>query len=290
MGLWTKSKAVAYHFRVLKRLEDMNNEIRELLRRQQDLQCNIAEQMHRLRGDLLAQRYLTRPATPENTSRPKQLTDCFDLETSKRALSGEVPNAFREWNRLLEINASSYDGLPSHSCSIDGNSMANEFAAFLQPYLRGQVLDIGCGPQPVPSYLANYPTNKIAGIDPISRREDHPFEFVSGVCEYLPWANEQFDVAVAATSLDHVLLLERSFSEIKRVLRPSGHFVTWVTFVEGAKPYDPRARNIKPIDQFHLFHFSKNFFLRSVEPYFNVAEAFHFDWPYESAFYALTPI
>ncbi len=98
--------------------------------------------------------------------------------------------------------------------------MAELFGCFLAPLLHGTVLDIGCGPQPVPSYLANYPTESIAGLDPLAA--PHPFVFHHGVAEFLPWDDASFDLVITATSLDHVLLLDRSIDEFRRVLKPGG--------------------------------------------------------------------
>ena len=92
--------------------------------------------------------------------------------------------------------------------------MAAEFRAFVKLYLRGAVLDVGCGPQPVPSYLDGYPLDRIAGIDPLPPTEGHPFTFVQTVAEFLPWDDKTFSVVVVATSLDHVLLPDRRWPSV----------------------------------------------------------------------------
>jgi hypothetical protein len=76
-----------------------------------------------------------------------------------------------------------------------------------------------------------------------------------------------------------------TFSEIRRVLRPGGYFVTWVGFVPGAPRYDPTSPAITAIDEFHLFHFDRTWFLDVVRKHFKVEEEFSLDA--QSHFYAL---
>ena len=196
----------------------------------------------------------------------------YSLDRCIARLRELAPAACREWERLLEVNATAYAGFPTDSCSVDGHKVADRFRGFLRPYLTGTVLDIGCGPQPVPSYLAGFPTTWIAGVDPLAA--EHPFSFVQGTAEFLPWADGTFDTVVAATSLDHVLLLDVTFREIRRALKPGGVFVTWVSFVPGALPYNPYRPDVEPLDAYHLFHFDRDWFGAAVAADFDVIEMF----------------
>jgi SAM-dependent methyltransferase len=195
-----------------------------------------------------------------------------------------APAACAEWERLLAVNATAYAGFPVDSCSVRGHPLAEKFRGFLRPYLTGAVLDIGCGPQPVPEYLAGHPTTRIAGLDPLPAL--HPFVFVQGTAEFVPWADRTFDTVVAATSLDHVLLLDRALREIRRVLRPDGTFVTWVSFQAGAATYDPYRPDVRPVDEFHLFHFDRLWFEAAVGVEFTPVEVFDL---LGSTFVALRP-
>ena len=85
--------------------------------------------------------------------------------------------------------------------------MAERFRQFVQPHLRGRVLDVGCGPQPVPLYLAGYPADRISGLDPLSREDQHPFDFAAGVAEFLPWEDCAVRYGHRRHVVDHVLLL-----------------------------------------------------------------------------------
>jgi len=86
----------------------------------------------------------------------------------------------------------------------------------LQLHILGKVLDVGCGPYAIPLYLQDYPTQLISSIDPLEPFETHPFEFVRGFAEFLPWNDSTFDVVIAATTLDHVIALDVALSEIRR--------------------------------------------------------------------------
>lgn len=213
------------------------------------------------------------------------------LEACLGALAKMAPAAFPVWHELLEVNARAYDGFPVDSCSVAGHRMAALFGAFLSPYLTGTVLDIGCGPQPVPAYLASCPRERIAAIDPLLPPVPHPFAFAQGVTEFLPWDDRSFETVVCGTSLDHVLLLDRSLAEIRRVMKPDGRFVVWVAFVPGAKRYAPLGdgreggERIEKVDPYHLFHFDRPWFEDELGELFACEERFHFAEPEISSFY-----
>jgi SAM-dependent methyltransferase len=200
-----------------------------------------------------------------------------------------APQAFALWRQLLEVNGETYMGFPIHSCSVGGHPMATLFRFFLAPYLRGRVLDIGCGPQPVPVYLEDHPVEALYGIDPLGEADEHPFHFAKGLAELLPWVDRQFNTVVAATTLDHVLLLDKVFEEVVRVLSDDGIFVVWVSFFPGAKPYDPYQKSVEKVDDYHLFHFDREWFMKVIEPFFTLFEEFTFDPPETSSFLALRP-
>jgi SAM-dependent methyltransferase len=198
--------------------------------------------------------------------------DRMDLDACFRQLERLAPYAFAAWKELLEVNSHAYEGFPLDSCSVAGHPMAQEFCCFLWPYLQGAVLDIGCGPQPTPCYLRDYPSDRIAGIDPLPPADGHPFVYVQTVAEFLPWNDKTFSAVVIATSLDHVLLLDRALAEIHRVLRDEGHLVVWLDHIPGAAKYDPYRPDVEKIDDFHLFHFDRPWFEEIMNQRFAIDE------------------
>jgi SAM-dependent methyltransferase len=266
----------------------------ELQHKQRELMHTIAQAEVRARAKdqelwlaVLNQRRHFAPL--ERIPRPVDTTRSHSMDESFARLSTLAPAAFREWRQLLDTNERTYRGLPTHSCSVESHETANHFASFVSPYLSGSILDIGCGPQAVPSYLQGANLEYVAGLDPLLPYEKHPFVFAQGVAEFLPWEDNTFDTVLAATSLDHVLLLDKTFAEVVRVLVPDGHFLTWVAFIGGSEPYDPYKDGVVPVDDYHLFHFDRDWFESAVSEYFIVDESFHLE-ALGSSFYAFRPI
>ncbi len=268
------------------RYDDIHHKHRELIKRLAELELRATERDQELRIALLEERR-QRPPAPRQ-ARSVAVTRDVRMDEAMCELSRLAPAAYKEWERLLHENERTYRGLPTHSCSVDSHEVARHFASFIAPLLGGTVLDIGCGPQATPSYLDGVAADRIAGIDPLLPYQDHPFAFAQGVAEFLPWEDGTFDLVLAATSLDHVLLLDRTFDEITRVLRPAGHFVAWVAFVEGAASYEPYSGNPTPVDDYHLFHFDRDWFEDVVSKYFDIDEKFHLN-SLGSSFYTMSP-
>jgi len=183
------------------------------------------------------------------------------LAEQMEALRRLAPLNFETYRRCLDTGTASYEGLPSESCSTERHPQAMLFRAFVRPYLTGHALDIGCGPQPVPSYLVDHPTSHIVGIDPISSQSDHPFRFVSGFGEFLPFLDNSFDIVISGTTLDHYYLLDRGLDEVARVLRPGGRFLAWIAEFAGAPAYDPYAGPAPSFDEEHMYHIDRAWFL-----------------------------
>jgi len=67
-----------------------------------------------------------------------------------------------------------------------------------------------------------------------------PITIVAGVAESLPFKDGQFDVVLADTVIEHVLDVERAFSEACRVLRAGGVF--WFYTASSLCPYQYEIR------------------------------------------------
>jgi SAM-dependent methyltransferase len=208
------------------------------------------------------------------------------IQEQREALRIAFPHLFPIWDELFENARHEYEGHPEASLSVPGNQASAAFGNFLSLYAHGSVLDVGCGIQESPIYLDGLVIDRLAGVDPLASQVKRKFEFVQGLAEFLPWENDEFDLVVAATSLDHVVSLDMALSEIKRVLRPGGYFVTWVGFVAGAKRYDPTLPDISPIDRFHIFHFDRGWFVELMARYFRLEEEFALD--FQSHFFAFS--
>ncbi len=184
-----------------------------------------------------------------------------DFPTTLRKLKSLHPHLWERWERINFVDSpAEFSERPEGSCSIGRRGDAASFSGFVAPYLHGDVLDVGCGPYAVPVYLREYPTDCIYGIDPVDPFEPHPFTFVRGFAEFLPFPDRSFDVVIAATSLDHTLALNQALGEIRRVLKPGGRLLAWDGFVKGSPRYEPANPTLELVDKFHFFHFDEGWF------------------------------
>lgn len=185
----------------------------------------------------------------------------ISFDEQLRVLRSLEPLAFDAWWQCFLNGMSAYESHSEIHLSSGENLGAQLFEKFIQKYMHGKVLDIGCGPQFYPSYLEDALLNEnieIYGVDPIM--SEHPFSCYQGFAECLPWPDEVFDVVICATSLDHCLSLENALDEIERKMKKSARLLCWVGFIKGSPPYNPKSSDIKPVDEYHLFHFDQSWF------------------------------
>ncbi len=137
----------------------------------------------------------------------------------------EVQARWGLWEVLQANGEKAYEIDPPSSLSVGEREDASAFASFAG--LSGTVLDVGCGPQTLPSYALGMP-GELVGIDPLTGVQPREFAFVKGIAEYLPFADGTFDRVLFATSLDHVLSPALTLAEARRVTRPGGAVVVWL--------------------------------------------------------------
>jgi SAM-dependent methyltransferase len=99
-------------------------------------------------------------------------------------------------------------------------------------YLRGHLLDAGCGSRDVRAFL------EAGGVTQLTRYdlESNDPEVVLGPLERMPFDDDSFDAALCNAVLEHVGDVDRSIRELARVVRPGGHIVVAVPFLQ---PYHP---------------------------------------------------
>ena len=102
--------------------------------------------------------------------------------------------------------------------------------------LRGQILDAGCGPNPVFSFMAaGLPSAKVVALDisaeivrvAVARAaaEQIPIAGVVGDLEALPFREGVFDGCVCEDTIEHVPDDDRAVAELARVCRPGARLV-----------------------------------------------------------------
>lgn len=134
-------------------------------------------------------------------------------------------------NKVLNNNASiGYKTLADSSLSIASRADVSRFRDYVfNKSRRGRLLDVGCGPLPLPGYLdfSDKTDFEFYGLDPMSDRHFQGFR-ITGCSEFMPFADAQFDTIVFATSLDHVCSFEQTAAESYRIMAPGGRLIVWM--------------------------------------------------------------
>jgi SAM-dependent methyltransferase len=128
------------------------------------------------------------------------------------------------WEEVERNGLVGYEADPEHNLSVTDREVTRAFGHFAR--LEGLVLDVGCGPQPQPSYARDF-EGTLVGIDPLRGANRREFEFVQGLGEYLPFRAGVFDRVLFATTLDHMLLPQRALREAARVTASGGEIAVW---------------------------------------------------------------
>lgn len=95
-------------------------------------------------------------------------------------------------------------------------------------YLSGHMLNAGCGSRDVTPYLL---ANGVAEVTKYDIASEDP-EVVVGPLEAMPFADGTFDSVLCNAVLEHVADAEGSMCEMARVVRPGGHVVVAVPFLQ----------------------------------------------------------
>lgn len=112
-------------------------------------------------------------------------------------------------------------------------------------YTDKVILDIGCGPRGSPEW-ANM-TKERYGLDPLSDKylklgaAKHKMKYVQAYSENIPFEDSYFDVVCSFNSLDHVESIDKTISEIKRIIKPGGIFLLIVDVHPYPTPTEPQS-------------------------------------------------
>jgi SAM-dependent methyltransferase len=101
----------------------------------------------------------------------------------------------------------------------------------LQPvahYLQGHVLNAGCGERDITAFLRSHGMTELTRYDIASSDPT----VILGPIEAMPFADGSFDSVLCNAVLEHIEDAERGIAELARVVRPGGHLVVTVPFLQ----------------------------------------------------------
>ena len=108
------------------------------------------------------------------------------------------------------------------------------------PYLKGNILDFGCGSKPYKNLFAN--CTDYIGVDIENEGHSHLDDqidfYYDGIT--LPFENGQFDNVFSSEVIEHIDNVDHILDEINRVLKSGGLFLLTTPFVwnENELPHD----------------------------------------------------
>ena len=134
---------------------------------------------------------------------------------------------------MLEFDAENARRLVAVYTTPDVVDQRRAFRAVLALQPGERVLDIGSGPGLLAAEMAEEvgADGRVHGIDPsdsmleIARHGGTPVDFGLGDALALPFADEQFDVAVSTQVYEYVEDIAGALAEARRVLRPGGRLL-----------------------------------------------------------------
>jgi ubiquinone/menaquinone biosynthesis C-methylase UbiE len=178
---------------------------------------------------------------------------------------------WKAWETLQKNGEVSYQADPDHNLSVGERTDCKQFAAFCN--YQGLVLDVGCGPQPWPSYFDASRGAAYIGVDPLAADSATNYLKVKALAEYLPFCKNTFDHILFSTSLDHFVDSIAALREAKRVCKSTGEINVWLGEKRPGAPRplhspDWYLRLWKPAlaeDLFHIKRLHISDFLKDVE-------------------------
>jgi SAM-dependent methyltransferase len=117
---------------------------------------------------------------------------------------------------------------------------ARSYAPALRAHARGRLLDLGCGNVPL---YDMYRASIGSAVCVDWPRSYHGRAHVDVACDLnqpLPFASQTFDTVVVSDVIEHLFDYQTAWSEMARVLRPSGRLIIGVPFLYWLheEPYD----------------------------------------------------
>lgn len=116
------------------------------------------------------------------------------------------------------------------SLSIAANELLLELLLAAQPYMRGRLLDVGCGKRPYALIYERHVELSIGTEVQFSLHGTAAADLI-GYAEELPFADASFDTILCTEVLEHTRHPFQVLTELARLLKPGGHLILSTPFI-----------------------------------------------------------
>ena len=132
------------------------------------------------------------------------------------------------WQNLQNAAWQDYQSGHKEVFSTEDDPLGHGVGQIMSQAGAGLFLDVGCGPLPLPGYMASS-NDRISwiGVDPFCGDVARRFPFVQALGEYLPFRPQVFDGVLYAGVIDHVIDPWRSLERARSIIKPEGKLFVW---------------------------------------------------------------
>jgi len=106
----------------------------------------------------------------------------------------------------------------------------NHFTDLGEKYIKGRLVDIGCGTKPYSKLLEDLVTDHV-GVDHTDTIHDKSNIDIFATAYDIPVENESFDSAICTCVLEHLEEPEQAIRECYRILKPGGYAIYHTPFI-----------------------------------------------------------
>ncbi len=165
-----------------------------------------------------------------------------------------------------------------------GYFYTSHFTIDPKEYSGRAILDIGCGPRGSLEWADN--AKERVGLDPLVNQYRklgigaHRMSYVCAPSERIPFAQEYFDFVTSFNSLDHVDDVDKTLSEITRVLKRNGTFLLITEINHPPTPTEPHTLTEEIIDRLSRDFTAVAVKLTAIRSDHDIYGSLHEDAPY----------
>ena len=123
---------------------------------------------------------------------------------------------------------------------LAGDIVASLYDTYIPKYVKGKLIDLGCGKVPLFEAYRNYIRDSVCVDWKSSLNKNEYLDYECDLTQKLPFNNSEFDTIILSDVLEHISQPEKLWQEITRVLVPHGKVIMSTPFYYGLHegPYD----------------------------------------------------